>query len=89
MPLGLGRPQSVGNLTRRVDLALSPSSKIRRTVKQIEAKIAGRSSQNEHAEKKETIAPFQIIFSTCSSVTIAAAKADARQPLRGENKKKK
>ncbi|HID75963.1 MAG TPA: hypothetical protein EYP56_08205 [Planctomycetaceae bacterium] len=40
-PLGLGRPQSVGNLTRRVDLALSKSATLRRTTEAIEARIAG------------------------------------------------
>ncbi len=31
-PLGLGRPQSVGNLTKRVDTALRKSRKLRRTI---------------------------------------------------------
>jgi hypothetical protein len=44
-PLGLGRPQSVGNLTRRVDLALRKSRKLRGTIKQIEARITDQLSK--------------------------------------------
>jgi len=40
--LGLGRPQSVGNLTRRVDVALTRSMELRRTIKKIEEELADR-----------------------------------------------
>jgi hypothetical protein len=43
-PLGLGRAQSAGNLTRQVDLALSKSRKLRRTIENIEAKSPDRRS---------------------------------------------
>ena len=51
-PLGLGRPQSVGNLTRRVDLALHKSRKLRRTIKMIEAKIADQRSKTTGKSKR-------------------------------------
>jgi len=38
--LGLGRAQSVGNLTRRIELTLPSSRKLRRNIKTIEAKLA-------------------------------------------------
>lgn len=38
--LGLGRAQSVGNLTRRVDAALDKSKQLRRTIKAIETRLA-------------------------------------------------
>lgn len=50
-PLGLGRPQSVGNLTRRVDQALSKSRKLRRTMEAIEARIADHRSNMTEKSK--------------------------------------
>jgi REP element-mobilizing transposase RayT len=40
--LGLGRAQSVGNLTRRVDESLATSTKLRRLIAKIEAQLADR-----------------------------------------------
>ena len=56
MPLGLGRPQSVGTLTRRVELALTKSRQLRRTIEKIEAQLADRQKwKMKHTRRKKKI----------------------------------
>ena len=57
-PLGLGRPPSVGNLTRRVELALPTSRKLGRTIKQLEQQLIRRHDEllddaGRHKKKKK------------------------------------
>jgi hypothetical protein len=52
-PLGLGRPQSVGNLTRRVELALTKSRKLCRTIEKIEAQLASRQKRKTKQTRRK------------------------------------
>ena len=52
-PLGLGRAQSVGNLTRRIDQARSKSRTLRRTIAQIESEITEHLSQRPRPPQKK------------------------------------
>ena len=58
-PLGLGGPPSVGNLTRRVELALPTSRKLGRTIKQLEQQLIRRQDELQAAtgrhKKKEKL----------------------------------
>ncbi|MFV1967874.1 MAG: transposase [Pirellulaceae bacterium] len=56
--LGLGCPQSVGNLTRRVELALPTSRKLGRTIKQLEQQLVRHHEElpddpGRHKKKKK------------------------------------
>ena len=53
--LGLGRAQSVGNLTRRVDQALAKSKELRRTIETIETQLAEEPATTHRRQKKEKI----------------------------------
>lgn len=51
--LGLGRAQSVGNLTRRVDHAIGKSKELRRTIETIESRLAGAHAVRPRQKKKK------------------------------------
>ena len=51
--LGLGRAQSVGNLTHRVDQALGRSEELRRTIETIETRLAGTCDAHRRQKKKK------------------------------------
>lgn len=69
-PLGLGRPQRVGNLTRRMDLALRTSPKLRRTIAATEAKIIDRRSARLRGRAIQRKHTFDANGSKKSSVTL-------------------
>jgi putative transposase len=51
-PLGLGRPESVSNLTRRVDRDMAKSSQLRQDLRALESRIARKTKTRSDPKHK-------------------------------------